>query len=159
MPQVWLGYQQSLRPAEKGLTLNVDIAATAFLEQQPVIEYMARLAGLRDVRELKTYGLGENARKVSKGMQGIKVRHHRCTAFHLFSLCCSHLRGVGNSTVQKLCIQTKKLCMPSASPLKLNGDISRLSRPVSIQRPVLHSLAINALPGMQLLSLPALDVL
>ena len=70
---MWLGYQQSLRPSEKGLTLNVDIAATAFLEQQPVTEYMARLAGMRDVRELKSFGLGENARKVSKGMQGIKV--------------------------------------------------------------------------------------
>ena len=74
--QVWLGYQQSLRPSEKGLTLNVDVAATAFLEQQPVIEYMARIAGLRDVRELKSFGLGESARKVSKGMQGIKVGHH-----------------------------------------------------------------------------------
>ena len=32
--QVWLGYQQSLRPCESGLTLNVDLAATAFLQVQ-----------------------------------------------------------------------------------------------------------------------------
>lgn len=32
--KVWLGYQQSLRPCESGLMLNVDLAATAFLEVQ-----------------------------------------------------------------------------------------------------------------------------
>ena len=32
--KVWLGYQQSLRPCESGLTLNVDLAATAFLQVQ-----------------------------------------------------------------------------------------------------------------------------
>ena len=30
--QVWLGYQQSLRPVQGALSLNVDLAATAFLE-------------------------------------------------------------------------------------------------------------------------------
>ena len=30
--QVWLGYQQSLRPVQGTLSLNVDLAATAFLE-------------------------------------------------------------------------------------------------------------------------------
>ena len=30
--QVWLGYQQSLRPVQGSLSLNVDLAATAFLE-------------------------------------------------------------------------------------------------------------------------------
>jgi Argonaute linker 1 domain len=34
--QVWLGYQQSLRACEMGLTLNVDVASTAFIEPQPV---------------------------------------------------------------------------------------------------------------------------
>jgi eukaryotic translation initiation factor 2C len=32
--QVWLGYQQSLRPVQGSLSLNVDLAATAFLEVQ-----------------------------------------------------------------------------------------------------------------------------
>ena len=39
--QVWLGYQQSLRPTQGGLLLNVDLAATAFLEVSPV-EVMLR---------------------------------------------------------------------------------------------------------------------
>ena len=40
--KVWLGYQQSLQPLHMGLSLNVDLAATAFLEQQPVINFLVR---------------------------------------------------------------------------------------------------------------------
>jgi len=40
--QVWLGYQQSLRPLHMGLSLNVDLAATAFLEEQPVVNFLVR---------------------------------------------------------------------------------------------------------------------
>ena len=32
--QVWLGYNQSLRALEMGLTLNVDVASTAFIQEQ-----------------------------------------------------------------------------------------------------------------------------
>jgi Argonaute linker 1 domain len=35
--KVWLGYQQSLRACEMGLTLNVDVASTAFIEEQTVM--------------------------------------------------------------------------------------------------------------------------
>ena len=31
-----MGYQQSMRASEMGLTLNVDVASTAFVEPQPV---------------------------------------------------------------------------------------------------------------------------
>lgn len=34
--EVWIGYQQSLRPAQNKLLLNVDIAATAMVAQQPL---------------------------------------------------------------------------------------------------------------------------
>lgn len=40
--KVWLGYQQSLQPLHMGLSLNVDLAATAFLEQQPVVTFLVR---------------------------------------------------------------------------------------------------------------------
>lgn len=40
LPQVWLGYQQSLRVSEMGLTLNVDVASTAFVEAQPVRQFI-----------------------------------------------------------------------------------------------------------------------
>lgn len=39
---MWLGYQQSLRPCQAGLMLNIDTAATAFLEDQPMTQYLMR---------------------------------------------------------------------------------------------------------------------
>jgi eukaryotic translation initiation factor 2C len=36
--EVWIGYQQSIRPAQGRLLLNVDIAATAFISQQPLMD-------------------------------------------------------------------------------------------------------------------------
>ncbi|KAK9804830.1 hypothetical protein WJX72_007669 [[Myrmecia] bisecta] len=69
--EVWLGYQQSLRPTESGLTLNVDIAATAFLEAQPMTQYIAKVAGVADLsRGLNPVQL----RKVQKAVMGIKVQ-------------------------------------------------------------------------------------
>lgn len=41
------GYQQSLRPTQSGLTVNVDVAATAFLEVRPVLEFVGAAAGVR----------------------------------------------------------------------------------------------------------------
>lgn len=38
--QIWLGYKQSLRPCETGLTLNLDMATTAFLSADPVLEFL-----------------------------------------------------------------------------------------------------------------------
>jgi eukaryotic translation initiation factor 2C len=73
MVQVWLGYQQSLRPCQAGLSLNVDIAATAFLEVQPAIDYLARSAGLRETRDL-IRGLNPGQlKKANKAFAGIMV--------------------------------------------------------------------------------------
>jgi hypothetical protein len=56
--QVWLGYQQSLRPCETGLTLNVDLAATAFLQPQarPCSKRPPRLHLLRRMRGAEAGG-------------------------------------------------------------------------------------------------------
>ena len=68
--QAWLGFSQSLRPSQGGLTLNVDIAATAFLEPVPCLDYLCRNADLRD----PMMQLAPMARKkASKAFQGIKV--------------------------------------------------------------------------------------
>ena len=68
---MWLGYNQSLRPAQVGLTLNVDMAATAFLEVQKLADFIGRALGIRtgqlasaDPRTIK---------KASKAITGIKV--------------------------------------------------------------------------------------
>ena len=45
--QVWLGFSQSLRSCMAGLTLNVDVASSAFVTAQPLVDYVARAAGVR----------------------------------------------------------------------------------------------------------------
>jgi eukaryotic translation initiation factor 2C len=71
--QVWLGYQQSLRPTHAGLSLNVDIAATAFLEVQPVINFLARSAGLREARDFLRGISPVQLKKANKAIAGIMV--------------------------------------------------------------------------------------
>jgi hypothetical protein len=47
--QVWIGYNQSLRPCHSGLTLNMDITAAAFLEGQPMLQLIGSTVGMQNV--------------------------------------------------------------------------------------------------------------
>ena len=74
--QVWLGYKQSLRPCENGLTLNIDVAATAFLSPDPVLTYLSNI--LRRPEQALTLDNREDLRKAEKALRSLKVfyRHH-----------------------------------------------------------------------------------
>ncbi|RMZ53214.1 hypothetical protein APUTEX25_005203, partial [Auxenochlorella protothecoides] len=66
--EVWLGYQQSLRPCQTGLALNVDMAATAVLEEKPLLELVADKVGhvagpLPDAAR----------RRLNRDLRGVKV--------------------------------------------------------------------------------------
>lgn len=69
--QVWLGYKQSLRPCENGLTLNIDVAATAFLQPVPVLQHLANVLRKRD--DLLTLEDRNDLRKAHKALSGLKV--------------------------------------------------------------------------------------
>ena len=69
--QVWLGYRQSLRPCENGLTLNIDVAATAFLAPQPVLRFLSNIVRKRE--ELLTLQDRTELRKAQKAIFGLKV--------------------------------------------------------------------------------------
>lgn len=43
-----MGYNQSLRPCQAGLMLNVDTAATAFLAPQPLMNYLMGYLGVSE---------------------------------------------------------------------------------------------------------------
>ena len=70
--QVWLGYSQSLRPTLSGLTLNIDMAATAFLEVQPVTRYLQTKMGLNDPSYLGRLD-ARQLRIANKAIAGIKA--------------------------------------------------------------------------------------
>jgi len=69
--QVWLGYKQSLRPCENGLTLNIDVAATAFLAPVPVLQYLSNMVRKRE--ELLTLEDRAELRRAQKAIVGLKA--------------------------------------------------------------------------------------
>ena len=53
--------------------LNIDTAATAFLEDQPVTQFLMRALGMFNEQGLVNMGQ-DTYRKAAKAMSGIKVR-------------------------------------------------------------------------------------
>lgn len=68
--QVWIGYNQSLRPCQSGLTLNTDITAAAFLEGQPMLQLIGGTVGMMDISR----GLNpQQVRSINKAVRGVQV--------------------------------------------------------------------------------------
>ncbi|KAM3245693.1 hypothetical protein ACQJBY_056810 [Aegilops geniculata] len=66
----WRGFYQSIRPTQMGLSLNIDMSATAFIEPLPVIDYAAQL--LRS--DIHSRPLSDAERvKIKKALRGVKV--------------------------------------------------------------------------------------
>ncbi|GAB4819183.1 hypothetical protein N2152v2_006229 [Parachlorella kessleri] len=67
--EVWLGYQQSLRPCQSGLALNLGTAATAMLESMPLVDYMYEKIG-----EVRGQLSPIQRRTLQKAVFGVKVK-------------------------------------------------------------------------------------
>jgi len=66
----WRGFYQSIRPTQMGLSLNIDMSATAFIEPLPVIEFVAQLLN----SDIHSRPLSDAERvKVKKALRGVKV--------------------------------------------------------------------------------------
>lgn len=65
----WRGFYQSIRPTQMGLSLNIDMSSTAFVEPLPVIDFVAELLN-RDMSR----PLSDSDRvKIKRALRGIKV--------------------------------------------------------------------------------------
>uniref|UniRef100_A0A0D6QYC9 Uncharacterized protein n=1 Tax=Araucaria cunninghamii TaxID=56994 RepID=A0A0D6QYC9_ARACU len=66
----WRGFYQSIRPTQMGLSLNIDMSSTAFIEPLPVIDFVSHLL-CKDV----TVGLlsDPDRVKIKKALRGIRV--------------------------------------------------------------------------------------
>ena len=77
--QVWTGYTQSLRAGDGCLTLNVDMACTAFLREEPVMAFVQRAAFLMGENQL-TQMSNDQIKKANKALSGLQVKpsssHH-----------------------------------------------------------------------------------
>ncbi|CAN8321108.1 unnamed protein product [Cochlearia groenlandica] len=66
----WRGFYQSIRPTQMGLSLNIDMSSTAFIEALPVTEFVCRLLD----RDIRSRGLSDADRvKIKKALRGVKV--------------------------------------------------------------------------------------
>ncbi|KAG8097789.1 hypothetical protein GUJ93_ZPchr0013g37762 [Zizania palustris] len=79
--ECWRGYYQSLRPTQMGLSLNIDISATAFYKAQPVMDFALEYLNIRDAsRRLHD----QDRLKLRKALKGIRVvaTHRRDMSIH-----------------------------------------------------------------------------
>ncbi|KAL5199845.1 hypothetical protein ABZP36_021048 [Zizania latifolia] len=68
--QSWCGFYQSIRPTQMGLSLNIDMSSTAFIEPLPVIEFVTQILG----KDAISRPLSDaNRIKIKKALRGVKV--------------------------------------------------------------------------------------
>ncbi|KAL6633239.1 hypothetical protein ACP70R_025910 [Stipagrostis hirtigluma subsp. patula] len=66
----WRGFYQSIRPTQMGLSLNIDMSATAFIEPLPVIDFIVQLLN----SDIHARPLSDAERvKIKKALRGVKV--------------------------------------------------------------------------------------
>uniref|UniRef100_A0A1J3K2H6 Protein argonaute 1 n=1 Tax=Noccaea caerulescens TaxID=107243 RepID=A0A1J3K2H6_NOCCA len=66
----WRGFYQSIRPTQMGLSLNIDMSSTAFIEALPVTEFVCELLN----RDIRSRPLSDADRvKIKKALRGVKV--------------------------------------------------------------------------------------
>ncbi|KAL3835297.1 hypothetical protein ACJIZ3_010033 [Penstemon smallii] len=66
----WRGFYQSIRPTQMGLSLNIDMSSTAFIEPLPVIDFVCQLLN----RDVSARPLSDSDRvKIKKALRGVKV--------------------------------------------------------------------------------------
>ncbi|KAF7632951.1 hypothetical protein Mgra_00007654 [Meloidogyne graminicola] len=77
--EVWFGFHQSVRPSQWKMMLNIDVSATAFYRNMPVINFMA------DVLELPIQALNERKNlsdpqriRFTKEIRGLKIEINHC---------------------------------------------------------------------------------
>ncbi|ESR43414.1 hypothetical protein CICLE_v10011166mg [Citrus x clementina] len=72
--ECWKGFYQSLRPTQMGMSLNMDVSATAFYEPISVVDFVAKYLNLGDPRRAasKTFSDSDQI-KLKKALRGVKV--------------------------------------------------------------------------------------
>ncbi|PKB99050.1 Piwi-domain-containing protein [Rhizophagus irregularis] len=72
--EAWQGYYQSARPARGKMMINIDLSATAFYEEGPLIRMVAKILGLRSPNDLRKGLSDKDRQKVEKRIKNLKIR-------------------------------------------------------------------------------------
>ncbi|PHU15618.1 hypothetical protein BC332_16823 [Capsicum chinense] len=71
----WRGFYQSIRPTQMGLSLNIDMCSTAFIEPLPVVDFVSQLLN----RDVSSRPLSDADRfKIKKALRGVKLEVTHC---------------------------------------------------------------------------------
>jgi eukaryotic translation initiation factor 2C len=65
----WRGFYQSIRPTQMGLSLNIDMSATAFIQSKPVLDFVQTLFNRHVLGPLSD----SDRNKIKKALRGLKV--------------------------------------------------------------------------------------
>ncbi|XP_010243012.1 PREDICTED: protein argonaute MEL1-like [Nelumbo nucifera] len=68
--EYWRGIYQSLRPAQMGLSLNVDVSATSFYEPLEVVDFVCKYLNVKDLSRPMS---DTNRIKIKKALRNVKV--------------------------------------------------------------------------------------
>ncbi|KAM3294871.1 hypothetical protein ACQJBY_037638 [Aegilops geniculata] len=69
--ECWQVYYQSLRPTQMGLSLNIDISATAFYKAQPVMDFALEYLNIRGDAPRRLFD--QDRLKLKKALKGVRV--------------------------------------------------------------------------------------
>ena len=75
--EVWFGYHQSIKPSKWKMSLNIDVSATAFYKQQPVIEFLHDILELNANDQRKPLNDAQRV-KFTKEIRGLKIEITHC---------------------------------------------------------------------------------
>ncbi|MCO5551524.1 hypothetical protein L7F22_005028 [Adiantum nelumboides] len=70
----WQGFYQSIRPIQMGLSLNIDMSATAFIEPLQVLEFVNKLLGKDVTRNVSRPLIDADCIKIRKALWGVKIQ-------------------------------------------------------------------------------------
>ncbi|PAV78541.1 hypothetical protein WR25_09569 isoform C [Diploscapter pachys] len=77
--EVWFGFHQSVRPSQWKMMLNIDVSATAFYREMPVIEFIAEVLELPVQALAERRALSDAQRvKFTKEIRGLKIEITHC---------------------------------------------------------------------------------
>ena len=62
--EVWQGYHQSVRPAKKGVLLNIDVSASAFHKEISVLDYLKEVTGHDYTKKLLEWEIEKFAKEI-----------------------------------------------------------------------------------------------
>jgi len=103
--EVWFGFHQSVRPSHWKMMLNIDVSATAFYKEQPVIEFMCEVLDLPDISEQKRPLADSQRVKFTKEIKGLKVEITHCGSMR---------------RKYRVCNVTRRPAQTQSFPLQLN---------------------------------------